>query len=466
MSSTLKKRGFNLSSMSKIRRISEFQHEFSFLSASENFQIYFNRFLLSDLGKIYVAIPWDDLVSVFKIQESNKGTKNYFSPKGKLALMFLKHYACCSDRKLIEQLNANVDYQFFCDIHLGFHRLTNYKIVSQIRCELAQNLSIEKAEKALFHNWSSFIKEQSSIFTDATCYESEVRYPTNQKLLWESVHWSHHQMEIICKDLKLKLPRTKYLKWKKRYINYSKMRRKTNKKRTPLTRALLHLLKKTNKEIDYLEKLYDFKMPSDYYKRRATIKKISIQQELLFTKGEKPKNRIVSIDKAYLRPIVRGKEIKAVEFGAKVNKLQIDGINFIQRISFDNFNEGTQFESTVYKAWGLTKTKVRTVGADAIYATNKNRVFATSNKIQTDFKPKGKPSKHREQQLQLARIITKERATRLEGSFGKEKEHYHLKKIKAKTEKTEILWIFFGIHAANCLEIGRRMQQQTLEKTA
>jgi len=45
----------------------------------------------------------------------------------------------------------------------------------------------------------------------------------------------------------------------------------------------------------------------------------------------------------------------------------------------------------------------------------------------------------------------------LEGSFGKEKEHYHLKKIRAKTKQTETLWIFFGIHTANALEIGRRM---------
>ncbi|WP_439131490.1 transposase [Polaribacter sp.] len=167
-----------------------------------------------------------------------------------------------------------------------------------------------------------------------------------------------------------------------------------------------------------------------------------------------------------MRPIVRGKEIKSVEFGAKVNKLQIDGINFVQRVSFDNFNEGTQFKNTIYKAQRLTKTKVKIAGADAIYATNKNRVFATSKKIQTDFKPKGKPSKHRKQQLKLAKIITKERATRLEGSFGKEKEHYHLKKIKAKTEKTEILWIFFGIHTANCLEIGRRIQKKDLQNIA
>jgi len=60
--------------------------------------------LSSDLGKIYTAIPWNEMVLVFKVKESIKGTKNYFIPKGKIALMFLKHYACCSDKRLIEQL--------------------------------------------------------------------------------------------------------------------------------------------------------------------------------------------------------------------------------------------------------------------------------------------------------------------------------------------------------------------------
>jgi len=452
--------------MSKIRRISHLQHEFSFLSPSDNFDVYFNRFLSSDLGKIYTAIPWDELVYVFKIKESIKGTRNYFSPKGKLALMFLKHYACCSDKRLVEQLNANIDYQFFCDIHLGHHRLTNYKIISQIRCELSSSLTIPDVEKVLFDHWSGFIKNQDCITTDATCYESEVRYPTDQKLLWESIHWTHDQMKILCKSLKIRLPRTKYIKWKKRYISYSKTRRKTYKNRRKLTRSLLWLLEKVNNELDIIEKKNDLRMSELYYKRRRIIKKVYNQQNRYFKTGKSPKDRIVSISKSYLRPIVRGKEIKAVEFGAKVNKLQIDGINFIQKISFDNFNEGTQFKNTIYKAQGLTKTKVKIAGADAIYATNKNRVFATNHQIRTDFKPKGKPSKHRKQQIQLAKIITKERATRLEGSFGKEKEHYHLKKIKAKTAKTEVLWIFFGIHTANALEIGRRLQRQTLDRVA
>ena len=452
--------------MTKVRRISEFQHKILFNSIEDNMELYRLRFLVSDLGKIYTAIPFETLVKQFKLKENKKGTKNIFSPKGKIALMFLKHYACCSDKRLIEQLNSNIDYQFFCDIFIGSSRLTNYKIVSQIRCELANSLVIEEIEKVLFKFWSPHIKEQQCIFTDATCYESEVRYPTDQKLLWESVDWTFKQTRRICNNLKLKQPRTKYRKWKKRYIGYSKMRRKTKKKRTVLTRSLLHLLNKLNTYLDNLEKTHQIEMPDIYYKRRAVIKKIHTQQYALFHKGIMPKNRIISINKSYLRPIVRGKEVKKVEFGSKVNKLQIDGINFIQKISFDNFNEGTQLINTIYKAQGLTHTQVKVVGADAIYATNKNRKFATSNKINTDFKLKGRPSKYAKMKKQLARIITKERATRLEGSFGKEKEHYHLKKIKAKTKQTEILWIFFGIHTANALEIGRRMALIKLEKVA
>ena len=39
-------------------------------------------------------------------------------------------------------------------------------------------------------------------------------------------------------------------------------------------------------------------------------------------------NRIVSLSKPHLRPIVRGKEVKSVEFGAKINSTLVDGISF------------------------------------------------------------------------------------------------------------------------------------------
>ncbi|MCS2390414.1 hypothetical protein NXV57_27700 [Bacteroides thetaiotaomicron] len=57
---------------------------------------------------------------------------------------------------------------------------------------------------------------------------------------------------------------------------------------------------------------------------------------------ESVKDRIVSISKPYVRPIVRGKEVKSVEFGAKCNNIQVDGLSFIEKLSFNAFNEGTR----------------------------------------------------------------------------------------------------------------------------
>ncbi|WPR70774.1 transposase [Flavobacterium sp. NG2] len=336
--------------------------------------------------------------------------------------------------------------------------------MSQIRMELSKGLNIRKSQEILAKNWIPYMSDLDKIFTDATCYESEVRFPTNQKLLWECVQWNYKQMEALCGMLKIKLPRTKYLDWCRRYNEYSKKRKKQSKHRTKVTRGLLKLLYKLNAELNKIENQNSFEATKKYKNQRSLIAKVYQQQSQIFKTGKSVPDRIISISKSYIRPIVRGKEVKQVEFGAKVNKIQIDGINFIEHIQYRAFNEGTRLQSTVFCAQNLTKTKVKMLGADAIYATNKNRTFTTSNNIQTDFVRKGKAGKNEEQRKILAKEIKKERSTRLEGSFGKEKEHYNLKKIKAKTQKSEMLWIFFGIHTGNALEIGRRIlkQQQIL----
>src|SRR5690606_8603932 len=102
--------------MHKLRRLSGFQHTFTFSSQTEQSDVFYSRFLESDLGKIYLAVPWDELVRSFDLEESKKGPRSIFSAKGRLALMFLKNYSGFSDRKLMEQLNGNLDWQFFCDI--------------------------------------------------------------------------------------------------------------------------------------------------------------------------------------------------------------------------------------------------------------------------------------------------------------------------------------------------------------
>jgi hypothetical protein len=44
---------------------------------------------------------------------------------------------------------------------------------------------------------------------------------------------------------------------------------------------------------------------------------------------------------------VRGKEVKNVEFGAKCNNIFVDGISFIEKLSFNAFCEGTRLEQCI-----------------------------------------------------------------------------------------------------------------------
>ena len=54
-----------------------------------------------------------------------------------------------------------------------------------------------------------------------------------------------------------------------------------------------------------------------------TIKKVVEQQQFLQTHpATELKDRIVSLSKPYIRPIIRGKENKRVEFGMKTHLLQ------------------------------------------------------------------------------------------------------------------------------------------------
>src|SRR5690554_4938820 len=140
--------------------------------------------------------------------------------------------------------------------------------------------------------------------------------------------------------------RTKYLKWVRRYVSFSKMRKKRNNKRNALQRGSLALIRKL---LDFLN-LHKHKLSVAELKRLAVIHEVYSQQHAFFHEKIKPEDRIVSLNKPYVRPIVRGKETKSVEFGAKVNKIQIDGISFIEHVSFDAFHEGNRLENSIYKA--------------------------------------------------------------------------------------------------------------------
>ena len=446
--------------MRKIQKISELEPTISF-TEFDIFRDYGQSFADSELGKLHAMLPLKSLSKELGLQENSTGREAYFPPEGKVALMFLKSYSGVSDRDLIMQLNANIHYQFFCGIRIHpLNPLTNFKIVSEIRCEIASKMDIDKLQQVLATQWKPYLEHSSVMMSDATCYESSIRYPTDVKILWESADWMHKQLKIIVKSVKGRMPRSKYDKINRRYHSYCRKRKRSQTETRVLTRSLLHLL---NKFLVILAetlktKHHRLRFPAQFHKRLSVIKKVLHQQSVRFQGGE-VKNLIVSIDKSYIRPIVRGKENKRVEFGAKVNTIQIDGINFIEKLSFEAFNEGIRLPECINKHQQLFRRRVTHLAADSIYATNYNRSYCSKRNITTSFVRKGRAGCYEEQRQQISKILSKERSTRLEGSFGTEKRYYGLDKISARTKSTEILWIFFGIHTANAVRMIAKVEK-------
>ena len=216
-----------------------------------------------------------------------------------LGLMLLIAYVSCFDRRLVEHLNGNINFQLFCDIFLQGERMENFKIVSQVCTYLSGRLNI-KLNKLL-------------------CLLSELK----------------------------------------------------------------------QEHADRLD------MPARYFHRVKIITKVLVRQQAMFEAGESIPNRGVSLSKSYKWPIVRGKEVKPVEFGDKVNMIQFDGINFIEHLSFNAFHEGITLKQSVSYAREPVGA-VTHLSNDDIYDTNANRTYCKLEGIVHGFKPKGRPCKHAE----------------------------------------------------------------------
>ena len=96
--------------------------------------------------------------------------------------------------------------------------------------------------------WKPYMKNLDTFYTDATCYESDMRYPTDQKLLWECIEKSYSMMCAVSLHLGIRRPRTKYLDVEKANMGYVKQRRHSKSQQRKLTRRLIKLLAKILEE--------------------------------------------------------------------------------------------------------------------------------------------------------------------------------------------------------------------------
>lgn len=457
--------------MAKVRKLSDIQQEFAF-TEFDFYQRYSDSFKISELGRIKSLLPLREMAVSFGLIDENpknvrskRGRKSFFTAEGKVALAFLKMYTGMSAPKLMEALNGNIHYQIFCGIMISpENHLTNYKLIDNILLELSKNLKIQSQQKILADAWKPYMKNLDTVYTDASCYESILRFPTDVKLLWECVERSYKVMCGISSQLGEHRLRTKFNDIEKANLAYRKQRKHTHKQTRKIIMRLLALLGKILGEIRRQLRIHpDEELVSDkQLDMLETVTRVYRQQKNHFKSDDSREsipNRIVSVSKPYIRPIVRGKETKTVEFGAKCNNILIDGISFIEKLSFNAFNEGTRLKHCVSLSEKLTEVPVKKIGGDQSYSGNGNRTFCNKKKIETSFTQKGRTGKN-EIKNATRRELARVRATVMEGSFGTQKEHYGLRKIAARIKSTEIMLIFFGIHTANVVNLARRESVQ------
>lgn len=81
-------------------------------------------------------------------------------------------------------------------------------------------------------------------------------------------------------------------------------------------------------------------LPSRQAERLDTIRTVYEQQKYMYdNRTPSVPDRIVSVSQPFVRPIVRGKAGKPVEFGAKLDISVVDGWTRLECCSFDAYNE-------------------------------------------------------------------------------------------------------------------------------
>ena len=413
----------------------------------------------SELGRMYSCIPFEALGKCLP-PASTHGAPRWLSRQGMFSLMFLKHYLNLSDQMLIDRLNCDWELQLFCGILLSENeRIKDYSLVSRVRSYIGEHADLDKVQQVMTEHWRSDLEHHHVLMMDATCYESYIRYPSDVKLLWECCEWIYDkQLFSLCEEFSIARPRNKYKDQKFKQLSYARRKKKTYKQMLRRKKSLLYLLEKG---IGQLQEFFNTHcsvvegLPAKFFTSFKTVKTIYEQQYYLYSNPQgKLSDRIVSLCKPWVRTIVRGKENKPVEFGPKVHMMQVGGINIIEHYSYKNFNECTRLKVSTFKHKRLF-TDCNQLAADRIYATNGNRSFLSEKKIATNFVAKGKARKE-----PLKRILSTLRNTYLEGSFGTEKEHYGLRKIKARLEHTERVWVYMGVLTANLVRMACKLEKK------
>jgi hypothetical protein len=436
--------------------------------------------------KMAKLLDWDRLAEVYSQNFSSTMGAKGIDARIIIGALIIKHIEAKDDRGTIDAIKENPYMQFFLgfdhfsseavfDPSLFVHirkRLGNGDFDKMNQVIIAQALNLNEKDKTKKErkntdedNFSDNDSSKEStnkgkLQMDATIADAHIKFPTDLSLLNDSREKSEKLIDRLCLSLSLPKPRTYRREARKKWLNLSKSKKNSFKQIQNGIKQQLNYLKRNIKSIDKI--LEDNPLSLCYfdkkeYKYLLVIKELYRQQlEMFQEKKHTVSNRIVSIHQPHIRPMVRGKQGKKVEFGAKINVSLQQGYARIDQFNYEAFNEGTCLIEQVENYKKLNGHYPELVQTDEIYMNRENRKFLKDRNIRHTGKPLGRKPKEDLSRYEKAKLKN-ERGERnhIEGKFGQGKSKYKLNKIMTRLAQTSESWIGAIFFVMNILKLSR-----------
>jgi transposase, IS5 family len=431
----------------------------------EGFESPFDKKLNPENRWVVLAhlIPWDEICNLYNkyVGISTTG-RPPLNPRIVIGSLIIKHLCNLDDREAVAQISENIYMQYFlgyssftnetpfdASLFVEFRKrlgMENLNAINERIVALKTKIESEKSETKSKSDSDSTNDKSSNdsdtqnkgrVIFDATACPQDIAYPTDLNLLSDAREMSEKIIDLLFDPcLHDQKPRTYRENARKLYLQTAQKKNKSRKTIHKANGAQLNYLKRNIKAIHHLLDYYT-KLPlkPKYYKYFLVIQTLYDQQlQMHTTKTHSIEDRIVSIHQPHVRPIVRGKAQAKVEFGAKVHVSIIEGISFLDEISWNAFNEGSHMMDYVEKYYKRFGFYPRELLADQIYCTRSNRAALKEKGIKLLAKPLGRPSA-----VQIH--VSPGERNPIEGKFGQAKTAYGLNRIKARLRATSESWI-------------------------
>ena len=415
--------------------------------------------------KLAKFIPWDE----FEPDYAKAASKSQLGPPAKsvrvaLGALIIKERLGTSDEETVEQIRENPYLQYFLgfkeyrdtppfdpSMFVYFRKRFSQSKLSDLNEAVVQK-ALEKEKEAPKKKTppkdndddqsSSSGGNQGKLLIDATCTPADITFPTDLKILNTSREKSEEIIDILHSPLrgKQKKPRTYRKRARKEYLSAAKSKKLSKSKRRKAIRKQLGYLKRNLKTIDKLsEQTSLLRLSRRQYKNLLVINEVYRQQQWMHDHHEsRIDDRIVSVSQPHVRPIKRGKAGAATEFGAKISASLAKGFTFVDRISWDAYNESGDLIEQAEKYKERFGYYPESIHADKIYRTRENRKFCKKHGIRLSGPPLGRPPAEKEKQRERQLQTRQDELDRIpiEGKFGQGKRRFSLSRIMCKLAET------------------------------